>query len=980
MDKLLLVGSTIVNILIRSKLNGDICDNYTDAISVLKELGLKTLEAREVNRCFEKIGDNIATSCEKVLEHSSVKQERKEIIIQYLLNAYSNLNLSYKSIFDFINNEDKLLKELLKVSKGYEKEFDIKEGELFQRLLEHTVHLIVNASVNLPEFTSQGIKHLVGEMNKLTKKIDNVIEQLELVNELVEEKSSKIRNFERNYRNKVLNRYSYIQLFGAGTLEREYKRYQLDIAYVRLEISNKNTEKVIELDELLTKNKNVWIIGEAGSGKTTFLQWLAVCSAGKIHEIAGLEDTVPVLIELRKLNSSQIGLKECILNVMKDSSYSIPEGWIEELVEKGRFVFLIDGFDEVDEGVKEQVLDWLKEVDKNNKCKKVFSSRPQVKERPKLKELLEVRMLPMDRRRIGEFIQYWHVAVLVDQLKIDLEGAKGISNKLKQKIFEIESLYKLASNPLLCAMICALHYRNEMNLPMSKRELYEECCKMLLERRDLEREIKIDNNVKLDYERKKIIMAQLAYWMMRNNHVEVEITGALNCVKRSISGMNINNSDEKLIFKYLLERSGLLRQLETSKVGFIHRSFQEYLAAYEISREEDWGYLGDKIGDETWQETIGMAIGNANKKVTNELLEYTLEKGKEREKEKKYLFLALTFLANAVEVRETLRNSIEMKAKALIPPSIADSYSLSQAGNLVVSYLVFKKEYSLENRIGCLHTLEIIATERALEASVSYLNEVTTKEEINILGKIFEIFDDKILIQYEIHLKVAYYIERVCGNKVIISGNFLRVINLLNKEEGLTVFDNVVELTIIDYSKGRLRFPQNVFHNVKKMQIEGNFYSVPILWNFDGLESLKIICKNSVFSIYSFNEYDSVYEIKEFDMIWKTYEFINGNDLKFLANAEQIRLVNLENCTELYFENFNKLKHLERLEIGSENIVDYDYGELPPNIKELVLYASEDDREYGVDKIIYEIENVLNLNTKVIIESYEELLSLIDME
>ena len=219
-------------------------------------------------------------------------------------------------------------------------------------------------------------------MDDLVDKIENLIDQLDKVNVLVEDKSVKIRNFERYYRNKILNKYSYINLFGAVGLEKEYKKYKLDIAYVQLEIGYDKAEKNISIEQLFKKSKNIWLIGEAGSGKTTFLQWLAVCSAGNDQEIEGLRDSIPIFIELRKTDGFQEGLKGYFSTVMRDSSYEIPEGWIEDLIETGRFLFLIDGFDEIDEATREKTLCWLQEIDSEDRCKKVFASRPQVKERP----------------------------------------------------------------------------------------------------------------------------------------------------------------------------------------------------------------------------------------------------------------------------------------------------------------------------------------------------------------------------------------------------------------------------------------------------------------------------------------------------------------------------------------------------------------------------------------------------------------------
>lgn len=109
---------------------------------------------------------------------------------------------------------------------------------------------------------------------------------------------------------------------------------------------------------------------------------------------------------------------------------------------------------------------------------------------------------------------------------------------------------------------------------------------MLLEKRDEERRI-IQDDIQLSYEQKKIILAKLAYWMMKNNHVEIKIEDAEKVIKRSISGMGMlrEKNTEQTVFKYLLERCGILRETEKGKIDFLHRTFQEYLAAFDISRE-----------------------------------------------------------------------------------------------------------------------------------------------------------------------------------------------------------------------------------------------------------------------------------------------------------------------------------------------------------------------------------------------------------
>ena len=962
----------ITNILIRSKLGGDKCDNYTDIVTALGDLGLDAYQARAIGRVFDSIGDSLASSCETILENSPIQQPtRRQIIVQYVLKAYESLKINYETIISLINNVSGLKRKLLTTDLEYKKQLDPIEIEVFTGLIDHTAHFLIGASMKLPGFNQYGIKRLLGQLDELEEKMAEAIKQLENVYNSVNNTDIKTRNFERYYRNQIINQYKYINVFGAG-FEREYKRYQIEIAYVQLAMSDDRTGNNIDINRLLTVSRNVWLSGDAGLGKTTLLQWIAVCSAENNKKIKGIRDTVPVFIELRKTSHKQLGLKDCIMKVMKDSSYTIPEGWIEDSIQAGKFVFLIDGFDEVDANARENVLKWLQEIDGKEKCRKIFSSRPQVKVRPRVKQLLEVRIVPMNWDRIVQFVHYWHKAVLLEQLKVDSSEIDTISSKLIVRINESEALKKLASNPLLCAMICALHYRNDMNLPLSKRELYEECCKMLLEKRDLEREI-YSNNVSLEYGQKKIIIAQLAYWMMKNNHVEIDRDQAETSVKRSISGMQVDKSNEKAIFKYLFERSGLLRELEIGKINFIHRTFQEYLAAYEISRQDDWGYIKEKIGDDTWEETIGMCIGYARKKIASDIIEHTLCKGTELD-EKKYYFLAIIYMSGAIEVEESLRKRVEEKIEQLIPPKELECQGLSEAGNIVVPLLKYKSEYNEQQCTNCIRTLKLIGTEKALNISKSYFDKNLSKNEIKELGYIVDEFSLDILMQYEFHKCIKGYISRQNGNSMVVPESFIRTLSVLPKEEYMSLFYNIEELQISDYRNFYYTDEckgwdvKDAFSKVHTLKIGGCFSKISILKGFTNIKKLQIYCTSDAFDLEQLKDYYNIDNVKEFTFITSHSVYINGRCLNFLKNCEKIRLVILNDSSELHFEYFDELPKLTELEVVAEfalELLEFEYPQLPSSIQRLTVFIPNDQIKLGED-----LANELNF--QVNIQSFED--------
>lgn len=956
-------GMLLVNIIVRSKLSGVFRDDFIDIISTLKEMGIDEFEARTINREFEKIGDGVAHSCKKILENVELSEYRKDIIIENMIKAYENADLTIAKLLNLQVDVGAVKKILLQSNSEYKDVLDEKEIEICERLLEHTANIIVGAYMKIPEFTQEGIKRLNAKIEDITSMLEEIISQVEKIDLIVGDKSKEISNFERIYRNNIINQNNYVYLFGAGDLSRKYKRYPLSVAYVELELVDSRLDTKFVLNKILRASNNIWISGNAGYGKTTLLQWFAVKSAENDSDIYGIRDTIPLLIQLRKYDCKNLSLQECIRNVMKDSSYDIPQGWIENLLDTGRFLFLIDGFDEIDRSDVDKVLEWLEEVDGKGKCRKIFTSRPQVKCRPKIKNLLEVEILPMKRPKIKKFIEYWHRAVLEEQLEEGHERANIYSKKLYEKICMSEALFKLTTIPLLCAMICTLHYRNELRLPANRRELYEECCKMLIENRDGERNIK-HQKVKLSYEEKKIILAKLAYWMMKNRYVEIDIEVAKNAIKRFIGGMSITQrvGIEEDIFNYLLERCGILKEIEMGKIAFLHRTFQEYLTAFEVSRQEDWGVIKEKIGNNTWQETIGICIGYANSSTASEIIEETIEKGRALGKEKKFFFLAIEYISGAVEIKAEVRRNIEEQLSRLLPPHLEEAQELANAGDLVVKYLDYKPEYTNDEKIACLRVLRMVGTINALEISKTYLREDVTNMEIRELGELYCQFENKELLELGIPLELKRYINKACDLTVILHEEMFRVLNLLEKKEREDIYNLSINNMEIIFYQNNLYLDQKVQFKIQNsVTICGSFCNLEVLNHVSDVKKLSVYSENPEFEIYNLNEYQRIYGIEEFCLITNSSEYINGKDLEFCKNCKSVEFVFLNDQTEVFFDYFDLLKNLNKVTVGARFVLDIDYDTVPRNVKYLKLLVPTEEKEYinSRNTIQTRVENVV---------------------
>ena len=957
MGALFEIGKNVVKICVKNRLSEKNREAFMAIADTLEKLGVNSFDAREIERNFERISDKISKSCDNMLNSSSFDQSRKEVILQHILMAYNQANIGESIVFNDNLSSNEIEKILLKSNIEYLDDLNLDEIEYYKRLLNHTSCLIESTYKNLPEFTSNGISKLLEQIENIDSKIDEIIEIFNRINIYEKDQVTNIDIYNREYKQVILTKYSYISLFGASSLESKYKKYRLSISYVELELCKDGVEfeEYISPEKMIftANNKIIWIIGEAGSGKTTLLQWFATTVASNSEKIKGTKTLIPIIIELRKYANEKITIKKIIDNIMENSSYHMPEGWIESNIELGRFLFLVDGFDEVDSSKRIELFDLLEEIDLKNKCKKIFTARPTVKERPNSTEVSEYHVLPMRKLRIKQFIKYWHKAVLEEQLEVGLEKSNSISDELYEKIVNSDSLLKLAAYPLLCAMICALHYRSEGNLPANKREIYEECCKMLLENRDKERSVFL--NPSLTYEKKKTILSVLSFWMMRNNYIVASRESVNAIIEPLLTGMDI--VDEVNVLDYLIERCGILREPEFNKIDFIHRTFQEYLTANEINRSGEWGFLITKLDDESWQETITIAIGYSNEEISNSIISKTIDIGKQKNEERKYLFIATKYLSGAITVDKNIRNNIEIKLKEIVPPNnFEECSSLSFSGDLLTPYLCNKKEYSNNERLNCLRTLQLIGTEKSLRVSKTFLKEQLGLDEAIEIGEIISQFEDGMLIENEIPEAVLTYLMHF-SKVIFVHEAFLRALRIIKNKKPMTLNSNTIWLTnymenVLDDDSISYDYA-DLFNQVETLIVDGYFDCLKILDNFRNLKKLVIISANENYSIYELNQHSIFDNLLEFSIISQADDFINGKDLCFLKNCKVLNLCLMGRKSEFSLEYFYELNNLESLSIASPFVYDFDYrvkgdNKISINRKE-IDYSNEDIDEIKRD-------------------------------
>lgn len=274
----------------------------------------------------------------------------------------------------------------------------------------------------------------------------------------------------------------------------------------------------------------------------------------------------------------------------------------------------------------------------------------------------------MELHEIHAFINHWHQAVL-EELSDTEEKSElpSIANHLIEEIAATRALRNLATNPLLCAMLCALHRERREQLPSDRIKLYEVCCEMLIERRDSSRRISLSDYPAsaLSLREKLVLLEDLAYWMINNGWSEIELQKAEERFKRKLTNMHnvsakITSSDVR---KFFVERTVLIREPVLGYIDFTHRTFQEFLAAKAAVNEEDIGVLIRNAQDVQWQEVIVLAAGMATRKLREELIKNLIQRGDvDKNQKHQFYLLAISCLDTTVDLEPTIREKVKKNA------------------------------------------------------------------------------------------------------------------------------------------------------------------------------------------------------------------------------------------------------------------------------------------------------------------------------
>ena len=250
-------------------------------------------------------------------------------------------------------------------------------------------------------------------------------------------------------------------------------------------------------------HRQMVLLGDPGSGKSTVLTHLALCLAA--HSLEPQEqwlarmtdwpateaDTVPILVILRdfarwlqqeaRRSAEPRTLWDFIVTRLEAQNLAFAADALHDRLERGQAILLLDGLDEVPTApqrtfIRDTVAAFARRY---KQCRMVVTCRTLSYQDPawRLEDFQRFELASFTAEQIDRFITAWY-AELARLGSIKRGAVAGVTRHLQQAVRRPD-LWRLASNPLLLAVMALVH-THKGQLPEARALLYEETVDILL--------------------------------------------------------------------------------------------------------------------------------------------------------------------------------------------------------------------------------------------------------------------------------------------------------------------------------------------------------------------------------------------------------------------------------------------------------------------------------------------------------------------
>ena len=386
--------------------------------------------------------------------------------------------------------------------------------------------------------------------------------------------------------------------------------------------------EAIDIQTALLRYPKLVIVGDPGSGKSTFLKYVALMLARSVlqnNPAIALEElclqeplSIPVFVScwdlsdyLRERGEVRLAaLLDFLTERMAKQGFPIGREGLESLLMAGRCYLLFDGLDEVPTDSGRTIVSRLLEelVSQFSKNRYLVTSRVRAYTGDTILkgEFARCDIQPFDANDRVQFLKNW-VALLFKESpeRVLAEGTEANREfqSLTNGIEGNDRIRPLAVNPLLLTVIAIVHW-NRKKLPEQRVDLYDECVDVLLGQRKEAEQVQSRRKADAFDEQARQLQEEERPWVRKRfaeialrilegegNREEASKSDVVKLLAPRFLDRGAKNQEEAeiraaLFLKKQEERSGLLVSRREHSYRFVHLTFQEYLAAWHLSNQE----------------------------------------------------------------------------------------------------------------------------------------------------------------------------------------------------------------------------------------------------------------------------------------------------------------------------------------------------------------------------------------------------------
>ena len=329
------------------------------------------------------------------------------------------------------------------------------------------------------------------------------------------------------------------------------------------QMQERPTQQIWDILALSAKTpqfRHLVIKAYGGFGKTTLLRHLTYLYATRprlVRRRYKAPNLIPVLLYLRTWRDTIAQSDAPTLPALitqhhakalpQSKHLDIPAHWADNLLQAGRLLVMLDGFDEVAEAQRPAVSQWITtQMQAYPQAVFLLTSRPTAYDidysAEKVQTPLAVQPFDEDQRR--RFVEQWYLCQerfhRGNRLTPDVkEAAKQRAENLLTQIEHRKELESMAENPLMLNMIAMFHrsYPNEQ-LPQRQAELYRGICKLQLGDRPMAKRV----DLPLPAETSQTILQKVALAMVQAEQQVITVDALLDLIQQGFSNSHFGET------------------------------------------------------------------------------------------------------------------------------------------------------------------------------------------------------------------------------------------------------------------------------------------------------------------------------------------------------------------------------------------------------------------------------------------------------